>query len=377
MTDEALIALLDAVTAAVSAQSHASRDALLALLRSGKVPQEAVWEALRQFEGAYYTTLADSYGQVLGTTMDVQQICALPVSGLALSTALYGHMSNVSAEVLGVIRRHAQGMHDARALALEIYEGYGFRAREAINLSPANPKLPRYLREVLRDGDLRSELGRIIARGQVTALRTPALKAAYLQALDAFDKGAGEKRLQRVLDVAYQERMRYLANRIAQTELVRAHADQRAREFMAEPALTVLQWRMSSTHPRTDICDMHAHLDKYGLGPGCYPKERAPKPPAHPFCRCKLVPRWDLSAAQAKERAKAEQAFLIAAGAADGAKIMGSRATWFEAKTGKSAVEDILNRNKDPMYHLGRVGDVAGRMAGMENSMQRWLFGRH
>jgi hypothetical protein len=72
-----------------------------------------------------------------------------------------------------------------------------------------------------------------------------------------------------------------------------------------------------------------------------------------------------LDAKDAKERAKAEQAFLIQAGDKDGAKIMGSHAKWFAAKTGKNKVEEILNAGKDPLYHLGRVGDVAGRMPAM------------
>jgi hypothetical protein len=357
VNDDAFAALLEFVAAAVRNNSRASHDTLISLLQSGAIPNDAVWKALRQFEGDFYETLADAYGKVLGVSMGVQKIRSLPVSGLALSTQLYDHQRAISDEVLGIVKRHAQGMHDARSLAMDIYEGYGFKDRDPLKLSPTNQKLPRYLREVLRDKGLRADFARVIAKGQVSTLRTPALRAAYMQAIDSFGKVAGKKRLERVLDVAYQERMRYFASRISQTELSRAHADEKAREFMGEQSLTVLQWRMSGTHPKTDICDMHSSLDKYGIGAGCYPKELAPKPPAHPFCRCKLVPRWDLSSALAKDRAKAEQAFLINAGDTDGAKIMGSRAKWTEAKTGKSSVEEILNRNKDALYHLKRVGD--------------------
>lgn len=359
MIEDDYIRLLDAVARDIAEQSAASRAALVELLNSGAVPAAAVWESLRQFEGAYYETLASAYGQVLSATgFGVQQIRALPVSGLSLSSHLYGFQKTVSAEVLGIIRRHATGMNDARKLAMDIYEGYGFKGgADALKLTPANKALPRYLREVLRDGGVRAELGRVIARGQVSGLRSSALRAAYTEALDAFDKGAGQKRLDNVLKVALEERQRYFANRIAQTELHRAYSDEKAREFMGEKALSVLQIKMSSTHPKLDICDMHANLNKYGLGPGCYPKALAPKPGFHPFCRCVLQPRWDLNAANAKVRAKAEQAFLIGAGD-DGAKIMGSRAKLIEAKSGKTGVEDILNRNKDPMYHLARVGDV-------------------
>jgi len=359
MNDATFIALLDAVETDVREQSKASRETLIALLRSGAVPQQAVSSALRQFEGAFYKVLADAYGQVLDTTFGIQKIKALPVSGLALSTNLYGMQKTVSEEVLGIIIRHTKGMLEGRKLAMDIYEGYGFKdGADPLKLTPANKTLPKYLRQVLTDDDLRTQMARVIARGQVASIKTPALKAAYMQALDEVENGAGMDRLDKAMKVALEERQRYYANRIAQTELARAYSDEKAREFMAEKSLTVLQWRMSVTHPRVDICDLHANLNKYNLGSGCYPKELAPKPPAHPHCRCKLVPRWDLDAANSKTRAKAEQAYLIEAGDKDGAKIMGSAEKWTKAKSGKAIVEDILNAGKDPLYHLAWVGDV-------------------
>lgn len=360
MNDEAYDDLLRMVANAVRQNSQESLATLMQALRDGSVPKDAVWKALRQFEGPYYQTLADAFSEVLGTSLGVQQIRAMEVSGLALSTHLYGFQASISNEVAGLINRHAKGMQDARALALEIYEGYGFRDREALRLDPKNPRLPRYLREVLQDDGFRTELQRVIVRHQVSELRTGPLRAAYMQAIDAVENGAGEARLQKALDVAYQERMRYFANRIAQTELHRAYTDDKALEYMAEPDLTVLQWRLSAAHPKEDICDLHARLDKYGLGPGCYPKALAPKPPAHPHCHCKLVRRWDLDSADAKARPKAEQAFLIAAGDKAGPRIMGSRERWHKAKTGKATVDEIINAGKDPLYRLARVGDVSG-----------------
>lgn len=345
------------VDQAIRTAAEDSLGRLVAQLQSGAIPRETIERALQQFDGVFYETLAGAYSQVLGTTMGVQQIKAIDIGGLKLSTAMYGHQKAVTEEVIGIINRHAKGMQSARKLALEIYEGYGFKgaAGEPLKLSPRNPKLPRYLREVLRDENAKTAMQRIITRAQATEIKTPNLRAAYLQAIDEFEKGAAAARLQKVLDVAAEERMRYFANRIAQTELHRAYSDQKAREFMAEKAIEVVQVKMSDTHPKVDVCDLHSKLNKYGLGPGCYPKPLAPKPPFHPFCRCILQPRWDLKKAAARDRAKAEQAFLIEAGD-DGAKIMGSRAKWIAAKNGTPA-EDILNAGKDPLYRLARVGD--------------------
>ena len=72
--------------------------------------------------------------------------------------------------------------------------------------------------------------------------------------------------------------MRYFANRIAQTELHRAYSDEKSREMVADAELTVVQVRMSATHPKTDICDFHSRLDKYGLGPGAIRRRSRPSP---------------------------------------------------------------------------------------------------
>lgn len=357
MNEASYLQLIEMVDQAISTAAEDYLGRLVAQLQSGAIPRETIERALQQFYGVFYETLASAYGQVIGATMGVQAIKALEIGGLKLSTAMYGHGKVVTAEVFGIINRHANGMQSARALALDIYEGYGFRdpAAEPLKLSPANPKLPKYLREVLRDENARTAMQRILTRAQVTTIKTPNLRTAYLQAINEFEKGAGAERLKKVLDVAFHERMRYFANRIARTELHRAYSDKQAREFMDDDMLSVVQVRMSAAHPRTDICDFHSKLDKYSLGPGCYPKPAAPKPPFHPHCLCKLVPRWDLDGKAAKNREKAEQAFLIESGD-DGPKIMGSRAKWIAAKNG-TPVEKIVNAGKDPLYRLARVGD--------------------
>ena len=103
--------------------------------------------------------------------------------------------------------------------------------------------------------------------------RFTGLKAAYLQALEA---GKGEQHLAKQLKIAWYEKNRYFANRIAQTELHRAYTDQLAADLMAEPKLQYVQIRLSQKHLKTDICDLHTKQDKYGLGAGVYPKAAVP-----------------------------------------------------------------------------------------------------
>jgi len=60
------------------------------------------------------------------------------------------------------------------------------------------------------------------------------------------------------------------------------YTDQQARDLMEQDRIQYVQIRLSSKHPKTDICDYHAQVDLYGLGPGVYPKADAPKPPLPP-----------------------------------------------------------------------------------------------
>jgi hypothetical protein len=350
--------LLNRVALAIEAGSADAMAQLVADLKAGKVPQEVIREALRTFEGAYYVTLAEAYSKVLGVDFGIQQIRKLPVSGVQLSTALYQHSQAVSAETLSVVRRHAQGMHDARKLAMDIYEGYGFRPKETIVLSPSNPKLPKYLRQTLTDAGLRGELSKLIAGENIARLKTAGLRAGYAEALDAIIEGAGEKRLQKRLDVAFNERMRYFASRIAITELARVQEDDKARAIMADGDLEYVQYSLSQRHPKTDICDFYAKMNKYGLGPGIYPKALAPKPPLHPHCLCTLRNKYGLTGDKATENPSAERDFLLAAGDKEGPRIAGSFAKWQLATDGGADLRTLINAGKDPLYHVKTVSET-------------------
>jgi hypothetical protein len=50
------------------------------------------------------------------------------------------------------------------------------------------------------------------------------------------------------------------------------------------------QWRLSASHPATDICDYYANIEM-GLGKGVWTKEAVPHHKAHPHCMCLLIPR--------------------------------------------------------------------------------------
>ncbi|MFZ5621185.1 MAG: hypothetical protein ACOY5W_09210 [Pseudomonadota bacterium] len=71
------------------------------------------------------------------------------------------------------------------------------------------------------------------------------------------------------------------AMRVFRTELNRAHGEAYQTAAFAHPDVIGTRFLLSPRHPEPDICDMHASVNRYGLGPGVYPEGRNPWP-AHP-----------------------------------------------------------------------------------------------
>mgnify|MGYP006909076744 CR=1 FL=1 len=71
------------------------------------------------------------------------------------------------------------------------------------------------------------------------------------------------------------------AKRVFRTEINRAHGEAYQGAAFEHPDVIGTRFLLSPNHPKTDICDMHARVNRYGLGPGVYPKDKNPWP-AHP-----------------------------------------------------------------------------------------------
>lgn len=120
-----------------------------------------------------------------------------------------------------------------------------------------------------------------------------------------------------------------------------------------------MEIRLSGTHPAPDICDLHAKQDKYGLGPGLYPKGQAPRPPFHPFCRCLLRPRIDLVGAKiGRERKGAGAAYLRSLSPGEAARVAGSKAKQDAILDGAS-VEKVIDAGKPKPYLTQTLTDVS------------------
>jgi len=75
---------------------------------------------------------------------------------------------------------------------------------------------------------------------------------------------------------------RHNAMRVFRTELNRAHGE--AYMMSGEGTEDFGGWRylLSPRHPEPDICNMHARVNKHGLGAGVYPSRKRTPWPAHP-----------------------------------------------------------------------------------------------
>ena len=257
---------------------------------------------------------------------------------------VYTNAQAVSATTRTIIEQHLKGPHAARELAKALYEGYDFK-QDPLDVAGKLETLPKYLR---------LEFDKALA----AKLKAPALRAAYLQAIREQEKGMAA--LERVLKTAFYERNRYYANRIARTELHRAYTDRQSRELMIQERIEYVQLRLSSKHPKTDICDYHARLNAYGLGPGVYPKADAPKPPFHPHCYCLLSPKIDLNPKlKPRFNPNAGQAFLASLPSNEARQVAGSIDKRDRILAGKATIKEVYNEGKDALYQWKRVGDVA------------------
>jgi hypothetical protein len=311
------------------------------------------------FSGEYAKIMAAGLSVVIGES--VGSAASIEVGAIQLSTRLYAQSEATSTVVQGIVQNHTRGYNDTRALALELYEGYGFNPEEPLVLRPDNDAIPKYMREViLPDKPSRVELSKAFAKAQTKALKTNALKAAYTELLNAVDDveaGVGQKHLEKKIQVAFEEKMRYYAKRIAETEIHKAFAENQAREMMADSDVQYVQWTLSPWHPVHDICDYFAGVNRFGLGKGVYPKSEAPVAPAHPHCKCRLNYRFDLNGRSIEDIQDAELNYFGSLPPDKARKVAGSEKKLDRVKAGETAWQ-VHNSKIDPIYQVKTVSQV-------------------
>lgn len=377
MTTDEHYAGLNAASSDIRRAVDAAYMTMLDDIRAGMSARKAAAKAFSSFSGEFKDVLRHGLSERMGYPVSDAALSAYPVGDVKLSTRLYRQATATGVITASIVKTEAKSWQDARRLALNLYEGYGFRTKETLQV---RTPLPKYLRaavdesedmmdawavtktpeliSIVNDDVVGPSLSRELAKMQASTLKTPALKASYLQVIEGLENGVGQDRLQKLLKTAWHERNRYFANRIAQTELHRAYTTAQAQDIMADTEVQAVQIRMSGSHPRTDICDYFSRVDLYGMGPGVYPKDKAPRPPFHPHCRCVAHRVFAYQTAIPRLRKDAPGAFLRSMDTSEAAKVLGSRDRLQDALNGADPL-DIWNRHTDPMYRVGKVGDVA------------------
>ena len=355
-------ALIAATAAGLDNDLRVAFDNLLQRISNGEEPRAATEAVMLAFSGQYAQVMRTALAGIMANAIGDASPVPITTSAIQLSARLYAQAPAVSGIVATIVSNHQQGFQDARALTLQLFEGYGFRppAQEPLKISPRNPVLPKYLRDLVRDPALGTALQRHFAKAQAASLKTGNLQAAYLEALDAIEQGKGQQALEKKLQTAFYEKVRYYAQRIAQTELHRNYMQREARLLLDDADVEYVQIRRSSgkrSHGRC-ICDLMAGSDKYGLGPGVYPKREAPMPTFHPWCRCQIVSRLDLTGRKTpQERGGADAYFLRKLGQGIAAQVMGSQAKAQAVLDGAEAV-DVHNARVADVYKVRPVGSV-------------------
>lgn len=231
---------------------------------------------------------------------------------LTLSKRLYRRSSTIRNEVADTIKQALKTNKTVKGLAKSIFDGYG---KGGIIPEASIPKFLSKLSDINISGELTPEAKRKerellrSVKGKIARLDTPYVRAAYNEVAAAVEDG-NEVRLQKAIYSATQEKARYHAERIARTENARAYADGQMNRFLDDDDIVAFQWKLSSRHPRYDICDFYANADLYGLGKGVYPKDKFPRLPAHPHCMCHIKPMTELDIDVNKRHTNLEQAGL-------------------------------------------------------------------
>ncbi|WP_440445363.1 hypothetical protein [Phascolarctobacterium succinatutens] len=219
-------------------------------------------------------------------------------SGMTLSEKLHGVGVKMRGAIVSTLQEQMRRNKNWTEAARALYDGYGEDGQNVYNGGKdiiSRQDLPKYLQKVrLATGnDLQAlaEQRQVIEKINRLARNgapNKALQAAYNELLEAVQKG-NEKAIEKAVEVAINEKSRYVAERITRTEMARAWADGFIAKMKKDADIVAVKFKLSSSHPVFDICDMYAKADMYGLGAGIYPKDKLPPLPVHPHCLCRYV----------------------------------------------------------------------------------------
>ena len=141
----------------------------------------------------------------------------------------------------------------------------------------------------------RAEWNRVVgeAEDRILSLKTTGSRSGAERVLDQMKKAVlkgSEELADKAVKWWLYDQQQYHLKRIVRTEMATALHRAVIASVEGDASIIGFQWRLSASHPVTDICDYYANIDM-GLGKGVFTKEAVPHHKAHPHCMCLLIPR--------------------------------------------------------------------------------------
>ncbi len=226
-----------------------------------------------------------AWGAALATSWDA--------SGMTLSEKIHGAGVKMRGEIIRTMQTQMQRNQTWLSAARALYDGYsgGKNAFTGGKDIIQEQEIPKYLQKVLiATNDSQTAVAQRQALQNINRLArngapNKALQAAYHELLETV-KEENDKAMYKAVRTAIHEKSRYVAERIARTEMARAYADGFIAKISKDEDIVAVKFKLSGRHPTFDICDMYAKADMFGLGKGIYPKDKLPPLPIHPHCLC-------------------------------------------------------------------------------------------
>ncbi len=273
--------------------------------------QDMMTEAACYGYGIMPTVLARGQKQAWGKEL----ARAWDSSGMTLSEKIHGAGAKMRDEIIRTLQTQTRNNQGWMKAARALYDGYS-KGKNAFTGGKdiiRQQEIPKYIQKVfLATGDAKTAAAQRQAIDKINRLASggapnQALQAAYDELLESVKDG-NERAIQKAIQTAINERSRYVAERIARTEMARAYADGFVAKMNQDDDIVAVKFKLSGRHPTFDICDMYAKADMYNLGAGVYPKDKLPPLPVHPHCLCRYSEIYTGEVDTTKEKPRIREA---------------------------------------------------------------------
>jgi len=134
--------------------------------------------------------------------------------------------------------------------------------------------------------EFQQKVDRMVEGIDLGTLKTEELQVAYQKVLNLATDASSEQ-FEGAVRYAIEEKAKYNAMRIAQSEWTRAYRQAFIADVNHDPDAVGWRWVLADDHDPESNCDCedYANSDFYGMGDGVYPADVEP-PFTHPNCWC-------------------------------------------------------------------------------------------